>query len=205
MSSVEASPVPVRSIALFKNVDPWGDATNEAVLSFHGIPYTIFSSSHMGHVDLSWYSKVVIASDQNQAFYDAMNTSKQWFEDYVSRGGVLEIHAGDLGWNGGSWVGLLPGGLQWVQLYENAVTIVDPMHPVVRAPNQITDAELDDWFATVHGYFNNTFPAESRIVITENSTGLPGYLEFDYGLGHIVASSLILEWAYWHGKQLALL
>ncbi len=204
MSSVGASPVPVRSVALFKNVDPWADATNEAVLSFYGIPYTVFNSSHIGRVDLSWYSKVVIASDQNQAFYDAMNTSKQWFEDYVSRGGVLEIHAADFGANHGRWVGLLPGGLQWVSLPEQNVTVVDPAHPVMRAPNQITDAELDNWLYSVHGYFNNTYPAESRIVITEASTGLPAYLEFDYGLGHIVASSQTLEWAYRKGYSLIL-
>jgi hypothetical protein len=204
MASVEATPPPGLSIALFKNVDPWADATNEAVLSFYGIPYTILNSSHMGRVDLSWYSKVVIASDQNQAFYDAMNTSNQWFEDYVSRGGVLEIHAADLGWNGGSWVGLLPGGLQWNSSYGDAVTIVDLTHPVVRAPNQITDAELDGWLWSVHGYFGDTYPPESRIVITEDSTDLAAYLEFDYGLGHIVASSQPLEYAYQNGYSLIL-
>lgn len=203
MSSVEASPAPVRSIALFKNVDPWGVNSNEQVLSFQGMTYTILHSSHMGHVDLSWYSKVVIASDQNQAFYDAMNTSRQWFEDYVSRGGVLEIHAADGGWNGGLWIDLLPGGLERVFFVADNVTIVDPMHPVIRAPNQITDAELDNWGGSVHGYFN-TYQPESHIVITEASTGLPAYLEFDYGLGHIVASSQTLEWGRMHGHGLML-
>jgi thermitase len=190
-------------VALFKNVDPWDYPANEEALSLYGIAYAVFSSSDFGLVDLSSFSKVVIASDQDQIFYNAMDAYRWWFEDYVSSGGVLEIHAADWGWHGGLWVGTLPGGLGWAHYASNYVTIVDPTHPVVTTPNPITDAELDGWSASVHGYFS-TYPAYSHIVITEDSTGYPAYLKFDYGSGFIVASSQTLEWAYMHGYSLIL-
>jgi hypothetical protein len=190
-------------VALFKNVNPWDYQANEEVLSLYGIAYTVFSSSDFGLVDLSSFSKVIIASDQNQAFYDAMDAYRWWFEDYVSNGGVLEIHAADWGWNGGQWVGTLPGGLGWMRYSSNYVTIVDHIHPVVTIPNLITDTELDGWSSSVHGYFS-IYPPDARIVIIEDSTGYPAYLEFDYGSGFIVASYQTLEWAYSHGYSMIL-
>jgi hypothetical protein len=189
--------------ALFKNVDPWGYPANEEVLSLNGIPYAVFSSKDFGRVNLTSFSKVIIASDQDQSFYYDMNAYRWWFEDYVSGGGVLEIHAADWGWNGGGWVGTLPGGLVWNSYYANYVTIVDPAHLVVNIPNQITDAELDNWNWAVHGYFTS-YPINSHIVIKEDYTGEPAYLEFDYGAGVIVASSQPLEWAYMHRYSLIL-
>lgn len=190
-------------VALFKNVDPWDYQANEEALSLYGIAYAVFSSSDFGLVDLSSFSKVVIASDQDQAFYNAMDAYRLWFEDYVSSGGVLEIHAADWGWHGGQWVATLPGGLEWVHYASDYVTIVDPTHPVVTTPNPIIDTELDGWSASVHGYFS-TFPVDSRIVITEDSTGYPAYLVFNYGSGFVVVSSQTLEWAYMHGYSLIL-
>jgi hypothetical protein len=97
-------------VALFQNVIPWEYPSNEEALSKYGVSYDIFTSNDFGYVNLGAYSKVVIASDQDQAFYDAMEAYRWWFEDYVSNGGILEIHAADLGWHGGGWIGLLPGG-----------------------------------------------------------------------------------------------
>jgi thermitase len=182
-------------MAIFENVIPWNYPSNEEVLNLYGVPYVVFSSNDFGRVDLNTFSKVVIASDQNQAFYDAINSYIWWFEDYVNNGGTLEIHAADWGWNGGHWVGTLPGGLQWTNYYADYVTIVDPVHPVVITPNRITDAELDGWSASVHGYFS-VYPAASHIVIIEDYTRSPAYLEFPYGSGVIIASGQTLEWAY---------
>ncbi|MGD8543639.1 MAG: S8 family serine peptidase [Candidatus Bathyarchaeota archaeon] len=197
LNNVRSKMVTVSSllVALFKNWDPWGYPANEEALSLYNINYIVFDSNDFGVVDLNSFSKVVIASDQDQTFYNALDTYKWWFEDYASSGGVLEIHAADWGWNGGQWVGTLPGDLQWVSYSSDAVTIVDHTHPIVTTPNYITDAELDYWHSSVHGYFS-TYPADSRIVITEDFTGHPANLEFNYGAGVIVASSQTLEWAY---------
>lgn len=182
-------------VAIFENVIPWSYPSNEEALDLYGIPYVVFSSNDFGGVDLSTFSKIVIASDQNQAFYDAINSYIWWFEDYVNNGGTLEIHAADWGWNGGHWIGTIPGGLQWTNYASDYVTIVDPTHPVVNTPNLITDTELDGWSASTHGYFS-VYPATSHIVIIEDYTRGPAYLEFAYGAGVIIASGQTLEWAY---------
>ena len=182
-------------IALCKNVDPWDYPSNEEALDLYGIPYFVLRSSDFGNVDLSVYKKVVIASDQDQTFYDAVNNYRWWFEEYVSNGGVLEMHAACWGWHGGGWIGPLPGGLEWTSYYVDYVTIVDYTHPVVTTPNPISDAELDSWSTSVHGYFRN-YPANSHIVIIEDSTMQPAYIEFEYGNGFMAASSQTLEWAY---------
>jgi len=182
-------------VALFQNWYPWDYPSNEEALDLYGIPYVVFSSNDFGRVDLTTFTKVVIASDQDQAFYNALDAYRWWFEDYARNGGLLEIHAADWGWHGGGWIGSLPGGLEFANYYSDYVTIVDYTHPVVTTPNPISDTELDYWSASVHGYFY-TYPADSHIVIIEDSTRQPVYLEFSYGAGLIVASSQTLEWAY---------
>jgi len=187
--------VSLLTVALFQNWCSWDYPSNEEALNRYSVPYVVFRSSDFGSVDLSGFTKVVIASDQDQAFYNGMDAYRWWFEDYVNNGGILEIHAADYGWHGGGWVGPLPGGLQWASYYGQYVTVVDPLHPVLNTPNTITEAELDNWNWAVHGYFS-IYPADAHIIIIEDSTRMPAYLEFGYGSGFIIASSQTLEWAY---------
>lgn len=187
-------------VALFKNYDPWDYPANEIVLKRYGIPYDVYNSSDIGNVDLLKYAKVVIASDQDQAFYDAVNASRAWFEAYVENGGVLEIHAADHGWHLGAWIDQLPGGITYSFSYKDVVNIETKKHPVVRTPNNITDSELDNWFWSVHGYFT-AYPLGSTEILEEDSTGNPAYLEVPYGSGVIIASSQTFEWAYKYDNE----
>jgi len=186
----------VPEVAIFQNVNPWGYSSNEEALDLYDVPFAILSSKDFESANLSRFVKVIIASDQNQVFYDAMNTSKSWFEDYVRSGGVLEIHAADLGRHGGQWIGLLPGGLQWEFSKSNHVTIANRNHPVVNIPHFVTDEELDGWYWSTHGRFSS-YPNSSCVIITESS-GYPVYLEFRYGSGLVIATGQPLEWAYDH-------
>jgi len=189
-------------VVIFQNVDPWGYSSNEEAFDLYDVPFATLSSRDFEMVNLSQFVKVVIASDQDQAFYDAMNASRWWFEGYVRNGGVLEIHAADEGWHGGHWNGPIPGGLQWEVHETNYVTIVNSTHPVVNTPNFITDTELDGWSWSAHGYFSG-YPNNSRVVIAD-SYDRPVYLESRYEAGLIVVSGQPLEWAYHHGYSLIL-
>ncbi len=189
-------------VALFKNVDPWDCSSNEEALYLYDVPYVTLSSKDFELVNLTQFVKIVIASDQDQVFYNAMNSSRWWFEDYVRNGGALEIHAADRGWHGGHWVGPLLGGLQWESHETNYVAIVNQTHPVVNTPNLITDNELDGWSWSTHGHFFG-YPENSLVVIADGSDR-PVYLESKYGAGLIVASGQTLEWAYERGYTLML-
>ncbi len=184
-------------VAVFKNNDPWDYPANEDVLKMYGIPYDVYNSSDIGNVDLSRYAKVVIASDQNQVFYDTVNASRAWFEEYANNGGVLEIHAADSGWHGGNWIDLLPGGINYTFGYYDTVDIVRPRHTIVRTPNNVTDNGLDNWSWSVHGYFDSPYPS-GYIEIFELGVSPfgPVYIEVLHGSGIIIASSQTLEWAY---------
>lgn len=181
-------------VALFKNDDPWGYPANEVLLKRYGIPYDVYNSTDMGTVDLSKYAKVIIASAQDQVFYDAVNASRIWFEDYVRNGGVLDIHAADFG-VGGGWIDDLPGGITYTYSTRNTINIVTKHHPLVRTPNTITDAELDNWFWSVHGFFT-AYPLGTLEILEEATGGNPVYIEVPFGSGVILASSQTLEYSY---------
>ena len=192
------------AVALFQNTYPWGSSENEEVFAKYKIAYDVFTSSDFGSVDLSQYSKVVIPSDQDQKFYDDVNTYRGWFENYASMGGVLEIHAAE-GWNNGHWVEqYLPGNIEFDRYNEQYVSIFDPSHPVVNTPNKITDDELDNWNYAIHGFFSY-YPWEgSHVVIIDGSFGWAVWLEVAWGSGFILASSQTLEWGYLHQRSLIL-
>jgi hypothetical protein len=183
------------TVALFQNYDSWGYPANQEALDRLGITYVVLSSNDFGLTDLSMFSKVVIASDQDQSFYNGMAAYRTWFEDYVRSGGVLEIHAADFGWHGGRWEGSLPGGLEWESYYGQEVTVVDPAHPVLNTPNAITEAELSFWNFAVHGCFA-AYPVDAHVIIIEDRYLKPAYLEFEYGAGAILATSQTIEWSY---------
>lgn len=181
-------------VALFKNVDPWGYPANEVLLKRYGIPYDVYNSTDIGTVDLSKYAKVIVASAQDQVFYDAVNASRTWFEDYAENGGVLEIHAADFGVSDG-WIDDLPGGIAYTYSTRNTVNIVIAHHPLVRTPNPITDPELDNWGWSIHGFFN-AYPSGTLAILEEATDFNPVYIEVPFGSGVILASSQTLEYSY---------
>ncbi len=194
-------------VALFKNADPWDYPANELILKRYGIPYDLYNSSDIAGVDLSAYAKVVIVSDQPQVFYDTVNASRTWFEGYVEKGGVLEIHAADNGWNGGSWIDMLPGGINYTSGSTNDVNIVSSAesHPVVRTPNEITNTDLDNWGSSAHGYFASPYPSGHIEIFEQGASPFtPVYIEAPHGSGVIIASSQTLEYAYKNGDSFAL-
>ncbi|MFX0062997.1 MAG: CARDB domain-containing protein, partial [Candidatus Hermodarchaeota archaeon] len=179
-------------VAILQDAYPW-DYDWTGILDTNGITYDIFDSTNFGSIDLSIYSRVIIPSDQPQAFYDAVNSHLMWLETYVSDGGILDLHAADSGWNGGSWVGVLPAGFTYHRSSQDAVDIVDPTHLILHYPHEITDEELDGWSSSVHGYLGNIGP--SHVVLTTTSSD-PVLIEVASGLGYYIITTQTLEWAY---------
>jgi hypothetical protein len=127
-----------------------------------------------------------------------------WFESYANNGGILEIHAADGGWGGGGFwpTGAIPCGFTWTFNLGNTVDIALPGNEMLTTPNVITDAELDGWGASYHGYFTG-FPAGSELILTEGDTGFanPVLIVAPYGSGCVIASGQTLEWGYWWGRS----
>lgn len=187
-------------VAIFRNNFPWDMNVTEPILNMYGIDYTVYSSSDMGIVDLSPFEKVIIESDQDQTFYNTLGSYISWFESYAANGGILEIHACDNGWYGGSWYGsyLMPGGFNQTNIFTNDIVINLTLHPILLNPHIITDIELDGWDASAHGSFN-TFPGSSKVILLDGFTLNPVFIELDFGEGTILASMQTLEFGYGNG------
>ena len=194
--SIQVAPASsVTLVALFEDSDPWGYAIEDQ-LAASGISFTSYRSSDMGEVDLTPYAKVITASVQGDTFWDALAGNKTWFEDYVSQGGVLEMHLCAQEYRT-AWGKVFPGGFVTAWGYINTISIVDTTHPVVNIPNKITDQDLDQWGASAHGNFS-TIPAGATVVLTDTNTGKPVFVEAKLGNGTIIATTQTVEYRAEH-------
>jgi clostripain len=179
-------------VALFKDSNPWSYTAIEDILTDNGTSYDVYNSSQMGVVDLSSYEKVITASVQGDDFWDALEANKTWFESYVSDGGVLEMHL--CAYSGSNSPGkVYPGGFVFYDTNIEEISIVDSTHPVVNTPNTVTDAQLDDWYYSAHGWFD-VIPAGGDVVLKSTTNDEPVWVEAAFGSGHILATTQTVEW-----------
>jgi len=196
---------------IIKDVDPWGLKSPENALNYLGYSYDIIGSDDLPSVNLNDYKVVIIASKQPDSFYDNMFSYKDLLEEYVSSGGILVAHMCDLDWPYGHWKNsFLPGapGLGHVNDYQNDLSIVDALHPIINGPHgTLTDDNLDGWGYSTHGYFTN-LPSGAQILIgiADDPTGKPVYIWWRYGRGFVFATMQTVEWAYsWDLNKILLL
>jgi len=85
----------------------------------------------MGTVDLASYKKVIFASGQPLAFYEALSTNRDGFQSWVSDGGVLELHGATSAPE--DWAGLvLPGGFTCAPQADHFTDAVEELgHPIL--------------------------------------------------------------------------
>lgn len=176
-------------VAILEDTDPWGYNDVETILLTytHMVVNTIPSASFGG--SLNQYQKVIISSNQDSAFYTAVETYRSWLENYVLGGGILEVHAARLAMHG-DWI--LPGGFGHVLNITENVDIADPNHYLLHNPFEIYETDLENWGNSAHAYFNNT--AGASIILTDGA-GEPVLIEARYGLGYIIATTQPLEYA----------
>ncbi len=183
-------------VAIFRDNFPWNLNMTEPILDKFNISYKVYSSSNMSSVDLSVYQKVIIPSDQGQTFYNTLSNNTNWFENYVTNGGILQFHAADVpgDWHFGSWGNFpMPGGLNKTSVTTNNVTIKIPNHPVLLNPFRVDDDELDNWGYSSHGNFSEYPSSANEILLDVTNTG-PVLIDFPFGSGFIIASMQTLEW-----------
>ncbi len=95
-------------VLLIQSVVPWSSNANEQVLSQLGLGYAMVNINQATNMDFSEYQLVMIANDQNDAFYNGLASIKSKLENYVAGGGSLLYGACDYGWGGGTHQGMLP-------------------------------------------------------------------------------------------------
>ena len=96
----------------------------------------------------------------------------------------------------------MPGGFTFVRVLSEDVTIRDTLHPILRLPNTISSAELDNWNWSTHGYLVN-LPFRADNIIAHEPSGEPAAAEFRLERGCVLTTQQPLEWAWmWRNSPL---
>ncbi|MGW8227158.1 MAG: hypothetical protein ACWGOY_15560, partial [Anaerolineales bacterium] len=145
-------------------------------------------------VDLEPYCKIIVASDQTLDFYRAISDNRTWFEAWIDAGGILEFHGAAL--LAERWDGLpMPGNFSMSYYETDNISIINPEHLLFKRPSPITDADLQGWNFSAHGYLVN-LPAGSLELVNHEDAGQPAAAKFELGDGCVIASEQTLEWAW---------
>lgn len=117
-------------------------------------------------------------------------------EEFASLGGRLVLNVAG---NQGDQSNIAPGGLDFSRKYasHNAETFVSATHPYVTGlgyfgGKPLVESMFDSWGSTDHGTLVN-FPA-GHTEILENTDGV-SMVEYPWGKGKVIVSSLTLGWA----------
>lgn len=185
-------------IALFQDNEPWGIRAIKEILYDNGIPFKVFGTADIGSADLSIYTKAIVPSTQDREMFDSIAVYRNWWENWINDGGVLEINCAVF--VGEAWDGLImPGGFSSVYSYPlipDIVNIVSSWHPMVNEPYYIHDDSLDGWNSSTHGYLTDLTDFYTVLVDDSNRAVLAIKR---FGDGGIIASTQTLEWAWYHG------
>ena len=184
----------ISRVAIFQDREPWGGRGIKDILYANGIPFKVFTSSDMGNVDLSMYTKVIVSSVQPESLYQHIASNKTWWENWIGDGGVFQFDGAE--YVGDDWSGLImPGGFTGEHTYSDTVHITSSWHPLVSNPHAITDSSLQSWHYSTHGSLVN-LPSDYYPVVWNDSTDKPATVIFRLGNGGVIATKQPLEWAW---------
>ncbi len=156
---------------------------------------TLLTQALLGADGRPLWTVVILVSDQTQTYYNNLVASAAKLASYVSAGGVLIAHCCDWAWNSGKWDGMsfLPGGVTKTHEYGELLTILLPGEAVVSG---VTDAGIDNWGWSYHGYFNpaDLLPGTKVVIaVTGYENDKPVYIEYTWGQGLVKATMMTLE------------
>jgi hypothetical protein len=191
--------------------DPRGNVVTELIAQ--GKSWCAIHSDELAGATLAPFGDIIIPSAQNQDFYDNLfpgGVIDQNLNDWVFGGGVLSAnladHASGAG-RGGTWNGdAFVGGVQHDFQSSEGLTITAPTHPIITgaAPcpssncGAIMDTaqfiDLDNWNSSTHGYFT-MLPIGTTVILIA-AVDQPVMIEYQYGLGVVIATMTTSEWMY---------
>ncbi|HEU5181951.1 MAG TPA: choice-of-anchor D domain-containing protein [Candidatus Polarisedimenticolia bacterium] len=193
-TSVEpATPASARpSVLLVQSSNPWKTFSNQTVLESNGILYDMILGEQLATTDLDRYRMVLVASDQSDAFYDALASQMERLNDFVDRGGTLEFHAAGWGYALGSpAIVQLPGGMG-IEFAESVGNFVlDPLHPML--------VGIPGFFSGVdegQSVFSSIPPGARPLL--RDGNGRINLVEYRFGSGIVIAVGASLEFFYEH-------
>ncbi|MEJ2053868.1 MAG: T9SS type A sorting domain-containing protein [Calditrichaceae bacterium] len=188
------------NVLIFRDNLAWGFDVNVPLLESLGPNVSVAPSEMMDSLNLTLYDLIILESDQTSDFYLKYVQNINKFKAYINNGGVMEFHLAVSG--SGRYPNLpLPGGMQTKANpeYGDYNIIITPNHPIVSGVN---DSLLYGNSASHEGF--EKLPANATI-ITANLYGSPTLVEYNYGAGTVIATSITLEYGYFRGYSSGLI
>lgn len=191
----------INRVLLIEENLPWKSNANTEVLNNLSMSVTVIDMLEFSDIDLTPYYLVIVANDQDLAFYEDYNTVKSKLAEYVEKGGILLMGACDSGWANGVMTSGLPGEVQLAPVeYDNYNYVVDKTHPIITGELtdnvELTDEDLYSNYCSHREFLESTLPQGSKIILRSKTTNNPTLVEYPYGLGKVIASGLTWEHNY---------
>jgi len=141
---------------------------------------------------------LIVAASQPGVFYDAYRSNQAKFNTFVNNGGDMFWVYSDCGNPWGRYDSTLPGGvLKSYSAFENYDDIVDSTHPITAG---ITPTHFHGSQASAGGFSNldslvsaGTIGSLATLIVQSNNR-LPSLVEYSYGSGKVLASTVILDY-----------
>ncbi len=157
-------------------------------LSQSGVSFDKITHSQFNTWDLSSYCFLYLVGSAEDTHNFDTYIDMNRVENYVDNGGLALIHYAD--WSG-DYTDIGPGGVDGTHRATNTGNI-NPMFAGDPLFNNVTDASIDNWGSTAHGYLTH-LPGNADILITDD-LGNPIYARYHYGQGQVWITTMTLEW-----------
>jgi LmbE family N-acetylglucosaminyl deacetylase len=168
----------------------------EPALAQLGIPVTLIEPHAIPTVDLSRFTTVVVGPRAYQANRDLIDNNS-YLLNFARNGGTLVVQYGQYEMQR---AGMMPYPITIASPHDRVteetapITITDASSPVVKSPNQITNADFSGWVQERSLYMPHTFDEHYHPVVVLNDPGEQpnhgGILVTPYGKGLYVYTTL---------------
>jgi Secretion system C-terminal sorting domain len=168
----------------------WGNSNQEILDSMAPeVTYDLINSSMIPSTDLSEYTFVLVEGNQPASFNQNVLNNLDQFEEYVGSGGWIQFH---MATNTHTPTMMLWDGTTYNNTGNTNENFMGPDgldHPALEG---VGEPYLGN--ATNHGILTN-FPLDAAVIV-ESSNGSPTYVEYEYGQGNVVVTTMTMEFLW---------
>lgn len=193
-------------VLLLQSRNPWDTATNDTLLQQLNINYEKVAIDSATELDFSKYKMIMVADDQDNAFYSTLSKIRTKLEQYVMDGGTLLYGVCDSGWAGGTSDLLIPGDVELNSVYYSYYNYIqDSDNPIVTGKLSdgiaLQNSDLYNNYCSHRSFKKDSLPADTDIILV-NENKDPTLVSYPIGSGVVIASALTWEhcYAYNHGR-----
>ncbi len=166
----------------------WGLMMSDFINNNFALVPDVINSNLIPVTDFSKYNLIIVTGDQSSYYYYMISSYKSKFEEFLQNGGTIQYQLATQGDNIE-----LAGGIEMFFGYQQDYNLsVLPGHPILEGLPKILTGNF-----VSHCYIDSTtMPKNTKILTTTYNEGLPTTIEYNYGLGKVIATGMTWEYLY---------